>query len=150
CVARRQVCLSLKKKCSQYICGVLFFLRQWAKDNCEDKPHSPVCDTENEEHPNACLLLEKKRTLAYFGKCLATCQRKGEVCGHDGREYSSECAALAEKMSIDYRGPCNKRRPTHEDKTGCSAVTCQPLPSQFCTGIVPPNSCCQFVVSPFG
>ncbi|GIY90064.1 reversion-inducing cysteine-rich protein with Kazal motifs [Caerostris darwini] len=134
CVARRQVCLSLKKKCSQYICV--------GKDNCEDKPHSPVCDTENEEHPNACLLLEKKRTLAYFGKCLVTCQRKGEVCGHDGREYSSECAALAEKMSIDYRGPCNKRRPTHEDKTGCSAVTCQPLPSQFCTGIVPPNSCC--------
>ncbi|GFT36811.1 reversion-inducing cysteine-rich protein with Kazal motifs [Nephila pilipes] len=134
CVPRRQVCLSLKKKCSQYICV--------NKDNCEDKPYSPVCDTENDEHPNACLLLEKKRTLAYFGKCLTTCQRKGQVCGHDGREYSSECAALAEKMSIDYRGPCIRRRPTEEDKTGCSAVSCQPLPSESCNGIVPPNSCC--------
>ncbi|GFS43057.1 reversion-inducing cysteine-rich protein with Kazal motifs [Trichonephila inaurata madagascariensis] len=45
-------------------------------------------------------------------------------------------------MSIDYRGPCIRRRPTGDDKTGCSAITCQPLPSENCKGIVPPNSCC--------
>ncbi|KAG8195510.1 hypothetical protein JTE90_019499 [Oedothorax gibbosus] len=134
CVPKKQVCLSLKRKCSQHICV--------SKENCDDKPYSPVCDTENDEHPNVCLLLEKKRTLAYFGKCLVKCQRKGSVCGHDGNEYPSECAAWAEKMSIDYRGPCIKRRPTLEDKSGCSEVTCQPLPSEFCNGIVPPNACC--------
>ncbi|XP_035207531.1 reversion-inducing cysteine-rich protein with Kazal motifs-like isoform X3 [Stegodyphus dumicola] len=134
CVPRKQVCLSFKRKCSQYICA--------NKDNCEDKPYSPVCDTDNDEHPNICLLLEKKRKLAYFGKCLAKCQRKGKVCGHDGHEYSSECAAWAEKISIDYRGPCVRRRPVHEDKDGCSRVMCQPLPSEQCSKIFPPNACC--------
>ncbi|PRD27869.1 UNVERIFIED_CONTAM: Reck [Trichonephila clavipes] len=81
-------------------------------------------------------------TFHYARTPQPTCQRKGQVCGHDGREYSSECAALAEKMSIDYRGPCIRRRPTGDDKTGCSAITCQPLPSENCKGILPPNSCC--------
>ncbi|XP_054718060.1 reversion-inducing cysteine-rich protein with Kazal motifs-like [Uloborus diversus] len=137
CVPKKQVCLSLKKPCPQHICV--------SKEQCEDKPYSPVCDTDNDEHPNACLLLQKKRKIAYFGKCLENCQRKGKVCGHDGQEYVSECAAWGVKMSIDYRGPCiHLESGPHDDRNRCSKVVCQPLPSEHCNGIKPPNSCCAF------
>lgn len=137
CLIRRQVCLSSRKKCSQYICVNL-------KDNCDYEPLSPVCDDENDEHPNPCLLLFKKRQFSYWGRCLQQCKIKSKVCGYDGQEYVNECAAKANDMIVDYSGSCV---PSHSvffksHKLKCPGVQCHPLPSQHCTGILPPNACC--------
>lgn len=40
--------------------------------NCNQLPKSPVCDTDNVEHPNICWMLQKRKSLAYYGKCMVS------------------------------------------------------------------------------
>lgn len=40
--------------------------------DCASRPHDPVCDTEGQEHPNLCFLLDYWKTLAYKGPCLVS------------------------------------------------------------------------------
>lgn len=111
--------------------------------NCRHLPIDPVCDTDNREYDNACLLAHHNAKLAYRGKCLKRCRYKGEVCGINGKTYTSECAAIADYVKVDYEGRCISVGLITDTKTiQCSSVTCRPLPDQTCLGITPPGACC--------
>lgn len=111
--------------------------------NCRNHPIDPVCDIENKEYDNACLLAHNNAKLSYRGKCLRNCRFKGEVCGINGRTYTSECAAIADFIKVDYEGPCISVGLITDRKTEqCDTIKCRPLPDKNCYGITPPGACC--------
>ncbi|XP_048755256.2 reversion-inducing cysteine-rich protein with Kazal motifs-like [Ostrea edulis] len=138
CLPKPQVCLSITRdSCLQYECvprGV----------KCNVHYHDPVCDTAGEEHTNACLLLQKGKTLAYRGHCQTDCSDSGPVCGQDGETYDSECAALAARITVDYSGPCRVVGHFSGNMTSgvCLGVTCAPVLPRQCKPILPPGACC--------
>ncbi|KAG8199483.1 hypothetical protein JTE90_009331 [Oedothorax gibbosus] len=136
CVPKKRVCLSIRhRSCKQYDCVNM-------QHNCNQLPKSPVCDTDNVEHPNICWMLQKRKSLAYYGKCMSHCRGSGLVCGHNGETYASECAAWAERVSVDYKGPCSAVGSKHGKHSRCGGVKCSPLPSEYCTKVFPPGGCC--------
>lgn len=74
--------------------------------NCANHPTDPVCDINNNEYANPCLLAHHNAKFAYRGPCLSNCRRSGSVCGINGRTYISECAAWADFSAVDYEGAC--------------------------------------------
>lgn len=111
--------------------------------NCSSRPKESVCDVENREYANACLLAHNNGKLAYRGPCLRNCRYKGEVCGINGKTYISECAALADYISVDYEGPCVTVGLITDTKTVlCENVVCKKLPDPNCMGFTPPGACC--------
>ncbi|CAH0563480.1 unnamed protein product [Brassicogethes aeneus] len=137
CVPHPQVCLSLvHKPCIQHEC-----INGTA--NCSHIPKDPVCDIENNEYQNSCLLAHNNAKLAYRGPCLNKCRFKGQVCGINGRTYISECAAYADFVSIDYDGACVAvGLITDEKSRRCANVKCPKLFDENCYGITPPGACC--------
>ncbi|XP_049826537.1 reversion-inducing cysteine-rich protein with Kazal motifs isoform X2 [Aethina tumida] len=137
CVPHPQICLSLvHKPCTQHEC-----INGTA--NCSHLPRDPVCDIDNNQYDNSCLLAHHNAKLAYRGPCLNRCKYKGQVCGINGKTYLSECAALADYVSVDYEGPCITLGFITEDKSiACVNVKCAPLVDQNCFGITPPGACC--------
>ncbi|KAF7265647.1 hypothetical protein GWI33_020949, partial [Rhynchophorus ferrugineus] len=137
CVPNYQTCLSLMHKpCKQYECinGSVV---------CENLPADPVCDVDNQQFDNACLLAHHNAKLAYRGPCLNKCKRTGYVCGINGRTYMSECAAFADMVSVDYDGPCSSiGLITNYKANQCSNVKCPKLSDPNCLGITPPGACC--------
>ncbi|CAB3384758.1 Hypothetical predicted protein [Cloeon dipterum] len=138
CVPSRQVCLSLVHNvCPQFECVD-------ARTSCKGVPHEKVCDTDNQEHPNLCFLVQYNKRLAYKGPCLANCKLTGVVCGTDGQNHLSECAALAARVAVDYEGPCQAvglALPTAAPQCGAT-VRCRPLAAAGCAAATPPGSCC--------
>lgn len=111
--------------------------------NCNDHPHDPVCDIDNNEYANSCLLAHHNAKFGYRGRCLRNCRHKGEVCAINGKTYISECAAWADFVSVDYPGPCVALGLIADGKMRqCPGVECRPLPHQDCIGITPPGACC--------
>lgn len=137
CVPRKRVCLSINhKSCKQYDCVDI-------EQNCNLHLTSPVCDKDNIEHKNLCWMLQKQKSLAYYGKCMHHCRSYGVVCGHNGETYDSECAAWAERVSVDYRGPCVAVGAFDgSTTTRCNSIKCPPLPSKYCPHVYPPGGCC--------
>ncbi|CAH2005399.1 unnamed protein product [Acanthoscelides obtectus] len=137
CVPKPQICLSLKHKpCIQYECinGVSV---------CSNMPYDPVCDVENNQYDNSCLLAHHNAKLAYRGPCLEKCRFRGQVCGFNGQTYMSECAAHADMVSVDYEGPCMAVGLIGTVKAQqCGGVKCPKLPDIICMGITPPGACC--------
>ncbi|XP_055936022.1 reversion-inducing cysteine-rich protein with Kazal motifs-like [Argiope bruennichi] len=136
CVPKKRVCLSIRhRSCKQYDCVNM-------QHNCNQLPKSPVCDTDNVEHPNICWMLQRRKALAYYGKCMSHCRGNGLVCGHNGETYASECAAWAERVSVDYKGACAAVGSRHGKNSRCAGIKCSPLPSEHCTKVFPPGGCC--------
>lgn len=136
CVPKKRVCLSIRhRSCKQYDCVNM-------QHNCNQLPKSPVCDTDNVEHPNICWMLQRRKSLAYYGRCMPHCRARGLVCGHNGETYESECAAWAERVSVDYKGNCAAVGSNYGRNYRCGGIKCAPLPSEHCTKVFPPGSCC--------
>nr|XP_022307152.1 reversion-inducing cysteine-rich protein with Kazal motifs-like [Crassostrea virginica] len=138
CLPKPQVCLSIvRESCLQYEC-----VPRAVK--CNLHYHDPVCDTEGREHPNACLLMEKEKVLAYRGHCQTNCEGTSSVCGHDGETYRSQCEALAARVTVDYPGPCRVLGIFSGNSSGgeCVGVVCPPVLPQQCNPILPPGACC--------
>nr|CAI5868539.1 unnamed protein product [Callosobruchus analis] len=137
CVPKPQICLSLKHKpCKQYECinGISV---------CSNMPYDPVCDVENKQYDNSCLLAHHNAKLAYRGPCLDNCRTRGQVCGFNGQTYMSECAAHADMISVDYEGPCMAVGLIGTVKgQQCAGVRCPKLLDINCMGITPPGACC--------
>ncbi|XP_066254159.1 reversion-inducing cysteine-rich protein with Kazal motifs [Euwallacea similis] len=137
CVPKVQTCLSLMHKpCRQYECVD-------GATECSSLPTEPVCDVDNQQFDNSCLLAHHNAKLAYRGPCLKHCRRKGQVCGINGRSYNSECAANADMVSMDYDGPClaiGLITPTRSRQ--CPNVKCPKLADPLCLGVTPPGACC--------
>ncbi|XP_060522280.1 reversion-inducing cysteine-rich protein with Kazal motifs isoform X2 [Cylas formicarius] len=137
CVPNQQTCLSLMHKpCKQYECIN-------GSQNCSQLFKDPVCDIENRQFENSCLLAHSNGKLAYRGPCLSRCRHKGQVCGINGRSYGSECAAFADLVSVDYDGTCIAVGLITEVKSKqCPNVKCPTLVDARCLGITPPGACC--------
>ncbi|XP_050297871.1 reversion-inducing cysteine-rich protein with Kazal motifs [Anthonomus grandis grandis] len=137
CVPKLQICLSLMdKSCKQYECIN-------GSAECDSLPNDPVCDEDNQEYYNSCLLAHHNAKLAYRGPCLKNCRSRGHVCGINGRTYSSECAAHADMISVDYDGPClSIGLMTKTKSKQCPNVKCPHLPDDNCLGLTPPGACC--------
>ncbi|KAJ8916807.1 hypothetical protein NQ315_005814, partial [Exocentrus adspersus] len=137
CVPNPQVCLSLMHKpCKQYECIN-------GSSNCYNFPKDPVCDIDNKQYDNSCLLAHHNARLAYRGACLNRCKYKGQVCGFNGKTYVSECAAFADKVAVDYEGPCLAIGLITQVKAQqCSSIKCPQLQNPNCLGITPPGACC--------
>ncbi|XP_042894920.1 reversion-inducing cysteine-rich protein with Kazal motifs [Parasteatoda tepidariorum] len=136
CVPKKRVCLSIRhRSCKQYDCVNM-------QHNCNQLPKFPVCDTDNVEHPNICWMLQRRKLLAYYGKCMSHCRGTGLVCGHNGETYASECAAWAERVSVDYKGACAAVGSKDGKYSRCGGIKCPPLPSEDCTKVFPPGGCC--------
>ncbi|XP_054723963.1 reversion-inducing cysteine-rich protein with Kazal motifs-like isoform X2 [Uloborus diversus] len=136
CVPKKRVCVSIRhRSCKQYDCVDMQY-------NCNQLPKSPVCDTDNVEHPSICWMLQRRKALAYYGKCMPHCRARGLVCGHNGETYSSECAAWAERVSVDYKGACAAVGSKYNKNYPCGGIKCAPLPSEHCPKVFPPGSCC--------
>lgn len=136
---KRRVCLSNTSGCDQYECVPVMGI-----DQCERHDHEPVCDTDNDEYTNICLLLAKKKRLAYRGHCQKYCSENGVVCGHNGESYNSECAALADRTTVDYVGQCRAVGMYSGNLTtsNCANVVCRPVRPKQCRPITPPGGCC--------
>ncbi|KAF4519249.1 hypothetical protein B566_EDAN002137 [Ephemera danica] len=138
CVAARQVCLTLvHKPCLQFQCVDVM-------TPCTSFAHEPMCDTDNQEHPNLCYLVRYGKRLAYKGHCLNNCRSQGLVCGIDGQTHLSECAALAARVAVDYSGPCvavGLAGDLPVPRCG-ESVQCPPLSSPGCQASTPPGACC--------
>ncbi|XP_059472390.1 reversion-inducing cysteine-rich protein with Kazal motifs [Neocloeon triangulifer] len=138
CVPLRQVCLShFHKTCPQFECVD-------TSRPCSEATFDPVCDADNQEHPNLCYLVQYNKRLAYKGKCLANCKWVGVVCGADGQSHLSECAALASRVAVDYEGPClavGLALPAAAPQCGAT-VQCRPLAAAGCAAATPPGACC--------
>lgn len=46
---------------------------------CLNLARDPVCDVDNQEYGNSCLLAHHNAKLAYRGPCLKRCRHKGQV-----------------------------------------------------------------------
>ncbi|XP_033761465.1 reversion-inducing cysteine-rich protein with Kazal motifs-like [Pecten maximus] len=142
CMPKRSVCLSntMESSCNQYECVAVMGI-----DQCERHDHEPVCDTDNDEYTNICLLLAKKKRLAYRGHCQKYCSENGVVCGHNGESYNSECAALADRTTVDYMGQCRAVGMYSGNLTtsnNCANVACRAARPNHCRPITPPGGCC--------
>lgn len=139
CVPRRQVCLTDLSEfpCPQYECVS-------RPSSCDQKLLDPVCDTDNMEHANLCVLNLRGKTLAYSGHCQDACRRPREVCAHNGESYSTVCEAFSERVAVDYQGRCHAVGLESEfgSDSGCNAVPCPPLASDACQPVTPPGACC--------
>ncbi|CAH1106670.1 unnamed protein product [Psylliodes chrysocephalus] len=137
CVPNPQICLTLMHKpCKQYECIN-------GSSNCSHLPLDPVCDIDNNEYDNSCLLAHHNAKLAYRGPCLTKCKHRSQVCGINGKTYISECAAIADMVSVDYEGPCVAMGLlTNVKAKQCPGVKCPELQSPNCVGITPPGACC--------
>ncbi|XP_072392887.1 reversion-inducing cysteine-rich protein with Kazal motifs [Diabrotica undecimpunctata] len=137
CVPDPQVCLSLMHKpCNQYECIN-------GSSNCSYLPKDPVCDIDNQEYENSCLLAHHNAKLAYRGRCLTKCKHRSQVCGLNGKTYISECAAFADMVAVDYEGPCVAMGLiTNIKSKQCLGVKCPELQNANCIGITPPGACC--------
>ncbi|XP_066902400.1 reversion-inducing cysteine-rich protein with Kazal motifs [Halyomorpha halys] len=143
CLPKRIACFTEIHKCPQYTCVN-------TKISCNNMPEELVCDTEGHTHENSCYLIQKKKTLAYFGRCLANCRTDGMVCGVDGNNYMSECAAHARYISVDYDGPCvTIGTVSVEPKVQCAQVNCPPLAASQCMAFTPPGACCPICAGAF-
>ncbi|CAH1116210.1 unnamed protein product [Phaedon cochleariae] len=137
CVPNPQVCLSLMHKpCKQYECIN-------GSSDCSTLPKDPVCDIDNRQYENSCLLAHHNAKLAYRGPCLTKCRYRGQVCGFNGKTYESECAAFADMVSVDYEGSCVAIGLITKVKARqCSGVKCPKLQTPSCVGVTPPGACC--------
>lgn len=122
----------------------VFFVSVNSTVNCSKLPLDPVCDTDNQEHPNSCYLVRLDKKFAYRGPCFYNCDYKTPVCGINGKTYPSECAALSDYVTVDYKGPCNTIGLIGDLKTEqCgSNIQCPSLPTFNCVGYSPPGACC--------
>uniref|UniRef100_A0A673LQZ7 Reversion-inducing cysteine-rich protein with Kazal motifs n=1 Tax=Sinocyclocheilus rhinocerous TaxID=307959 RepID=A0A673LQZ7_9TELE len=134
CVPRRQVCLT---ELSEYPCPQYECVSRPA--GCDQNQLDPVCDTDNMEHANLCLLFQRSKSLAYMGHC-----QPREVCGHNGETYSTVCEAFSDRVAVDYQGRCHAVGVVSEftPDSGCNAVPCPPLSSRACNPVTPPGACC--------
>uniref|UniRef100_A0A9J7ZNV5 Reversion-inducing cysteine-rich protein with Kazal motifs n=1 Tax=Cyprinus carpio carpio TaxID=630221 RepID=A0A9J7ZNV5_CYPCA len=136
---RRQVCLTELSEypCPQYECVS-------RPVGCDQNQLDPVCDTDNMEHANLCLLFQRSKSLAYMGHCQDACRRPREVCGHNGETYSTVCEAFSDRVAVDYQGRCHAVGVVSEftSDSGCNAVPCPPLSSRACNPVTPPGACC--------
>uniref|UniRef100_A0A8C2CU69 Reversion-inducing cysteine-rich protein with Kazal motifs n=1 Tax=Cyprinus carpio TaxID=7962 RepID=A0A8C2CU69_CYPCA len=139
CVPRRQVCLT---ELSEYPCPQYECVSRPA--GCDQNQLDPVCDTDNMEHANLCLLFQRSKSLAYMGHCQDACRRPREVCGHNGETYSTVCEAFSDRVAVDYQGRCHAVGVMSEftSDSGCNAVPCPPLSSRACNPVTPPGACC--------
>uniref|UniRef100_A0A8C1V7I1 Reversion-inducing cysteine-rich protein with Kazal motifs n=1 Tax=Cyprinus carpio TaxID=7962 RepID=A0A8C1V7I1_CYPCA len=139
CVPRRQVCLT---ELSEYPCPQYECVSRPA--GCDQNQLDPVCDTDNMEHANLCLLFQRSKSLAYMGHCQDACRRPREVCGHNGETYSTVCEAFSDRVAVDYQGRCHAVGVMSElaSDSGCNAVPCPPLSSHACNPVTPPGACC--------
>lgn len=112
--------------------------------NCSRLPQDPVCDTENQQHPNSCYLVRRSKKFAYRGSCLYNCDHTTTICGLNGKTYPSECAALADYVTVDYTGPCSTVGLIGDVKTEqCNTnIQCRHLATENCIGYTPPGACC--------
>uniref|UniRef100_A0A673LT82 Reversion-inducing cysteine-rich protein with Kazal motifs n=1 Tax=Sinocyclocheilus rhinocerous TaxID=307959 RepID=A0A673LT82_9TELE len=131
---RRQVCLT---ELSEYPCPQYECVSRPA--GCDQNQLDPVCDTDNMEHANLCLLFQRSKSLAYMGHC-----QPREVCGHNGETYSTVCEAFSDRVAVDYQGRCHAVGVVSEftPDSGCNAVPCPPLSSRACNPVTPPGACC--------
>lgn len=126
----------MHKPCTQYQCIN-------GTTQCSYLSHDPVCDTENTEHANSCLLAHSNKKLAYRGSCITNCKYQGEVCGFNGKTYISECAAQADYAIVDYIGACVTVGLIADHKAvQCGNIECTPLARENCLGMTPPGACC--------
>ena len=87
----RKTCLSISDPCNQYYCGkqtadnlktispFSFYRGDFSIDlslysvsegkYCSDLQLDPVCDSDNNQHPNLCSLQFNRKSLAYRGFC---------------------------------------------------------------------------------
>lgn len=138
CIVERKTCLSVTDLCVQYYCVS-------EGKYCSDLQLDPVCDSENNQHPNLCSLQFNRKTLAYRGFCKDECKPPSPaVCGVNGETYSSTCAARSARVIVDYQGRCKAVGTglNHDDKSRCESVTCPEIKPLNCKGIVPPGACC--------
>ncbi|KAJ8968089.1 hypothetical protein NQ317_005572, partial [Molorchus minor] len=111
--------------------------------DCTLLPKDPVCDLDNQQYDNSCLLAHHNSKLAYRGPCLNRCKYKGQVCGFNGKTYISECAAFADMIAVDYDGPCIAIGLITQVKAHqCAGVNCPKLQDPSCLGVTPPGACC--------
>uniref|UniRef100_A0A672N9K3 Reversion-inducing cysteine-rich protein with Kazal motifs n=1 Tax=Sinocyclocheilus grahami TaxID=75366 RepID=A0A672N9K3_SINGR len=139
CVPRRQVCLT---ELSEYPCPQYECVSRPA--GCDQNQLDPVCDTDNMEHANLCLLFQRSKSLAYMGHCQDACKKPRAVCGHNGETYSTVCEAFSDRVAVDYQGRCHAVGVVSEftPDSGCNAVPCPPLSSRACNPVTPPGACC--------
>ncbi|KAA0704930.1 Reversion-inducing cysteine-rich protein with [Triplophysa tibetana] len=139
CIPKRQVCLTdhTEYPCPQYECIS-------RPSGCDQNQLDPVCDTDNIEHANLCLLHLQGKTLAYMGHCQDSCRKPREVCGHNGETYSTVCEAFSDRVAVDYQGHCHAVGAVSEftSDSGCNAVPCPPLSTEGCNPVTPPGACC--------
>lgn len=138
CIVERKTCLSIADPCPQYYCVS-------EGKYCSDLQLDPVCDSENNQHPNLCSLQFNRKTLAYRGFCKDDCKPPSPaVCGVNGETYSSTCAAHSARVIVDYQGRCKAvgTGPGHDDEPRCENVTCPDIKPSHCKGIIPPGACC--------
>uniref|UniRef100_A0A672JRZ8 Reversion-inducing cysteine-rich protein with Kazal motifs n=1 Tax=Sinocyclocheilus grahami TaxID=75366 RepID=A0A672JRZ8_SINGR len=111
---------------------------------CHTNQLDPVCDTDNMEHANLCLLFQRSKSLAYMGHCQDACRKPREVCGHNGETYSTVCEAFSDRVAVDYPGRCHAVGVVSEftSDSGCNAVPCPPLSSRACNPVTPLGACC--------
>uniref|UniRef100_A0A672NAN3 Reversion inducing cysteine rich protein with kazal motifs n=1 Tax=Sinocyclocheilus grahami TaxID=75366 RepID=A0A672NAN3_SINGR len=136
---RRQVCLT---ELSEYPCPQYECVSRPA--GCDQNQLDPVCDTDNMEHANLCLLFQRSKSLAYMGHCQDACKKPRAVCGHNGETYSTVCEAFSDRVAVDYQGRCHAVGVVSEftPDSGCNAVPCPPLSSRACNPVTPPGACC--------
>ncbi|KAJ7371296.1 hypothetical protein OS493_026940 [Desmophyllum pertusum] len=136
CIVERKTCLSITDPCNQYYCVS-------EGKYCSDLQLDPVCDSDNNQHPNLCSLQFNRKSLAYRGFCKDECKPPSPpVCGVNGETYSSTCAAHSARVIVDYQGQCKAVGGGYEDEPRCDNVKCPALKPSHCKGIIPPGACC--------
>jgi reversion-inducing-cysteine-rich protein with kazal motifs len=91
-----------------------------------------------------CHLLKTKATFAFRGHFKrGVCKDQGTVCGFNGITYRTECESWSDFSLVDYAGQCREvGLVTSTLGARCSSIKCATLPSDICSGIVPPGACC--------
>ncbi|MBN3307358.1 RECK protein, partial [Amia calva] len=139
CIPKRKVCLTSISKypCNQYECVS-------RPSSCDRSLLDPVCDTENNEHRNLCMLYQRQKVLAYTGHCQESCKCSKPICGHNGETYSTVCAAYSDRVAVDYYGRCHAVGIVSEysSESGCASISCPTLSTKGCNPVTPPGACC--------
>uniref|UniRef100_A0A6Q2WU40 Reversion-inducing cysteine-rich protein with Kazal motifs n=1 Tax=Esox lucius TaxID=8010 RepID=A0A6Q2WU40_ESOLU len=136
CIPKHRVCLTdLAEPCPQHECV-------GRPSGCDKSQMDPACDTDNEEHPNLCQLLQMGKTLAYMGHCQVTASPP--VCGHNGETYSTVCEAYSDRVAVDYQGRCHAVGAVADlaSDSGCDMIPCPALSTPSCVPVTPPGACC--------